>query len=159
MRQPRTRPPDGLAGLLAGSACYFPWCPTAAGRIGAKAVGRLARARLTGDAEASAFLDELTLPRCQSSRREGLQLTSSSSCDETCLCRRQVLQGKTRRTRSFDTGGAPGHDIMSAESCRSMIRDRKGPRQHCSLPQARAPARSGFVRIPGSGQEKTLIGT
>lgn len=147
-------PPDGLQGCLLG--LLFPWAPPQQGKQGASC-GRLA-SKVDRRRRGERFFGELTLSRCQSSRREGLQLTSSSSCDETCLCRRQVLRARPS-TRSFTTGDAPGHDIMRAESCRLMIRDRKGSRQHCSLPSSSRTTAFWVCPNTGLGPEKTLIGT
>lgn len=87
---PEPAPPAGCR--AAGLALLFLLdTPPPQGKQGAKLLGGW-RSKVDGRCRGERFFGELTLPRCQSSLREGLQLTSSSSCDETCLRRRQVLR-------------------------------------------------------------------
>lgn len=109
MRQPRTRLPAGCRAALLG--LLFPWAPPQQGKQGASC-GRLA-SKVDRRRRGERFFGELTLSRCQSSRREELQLTSSSSCDETCLCRRQVL-----RARPSTRVARPQATLLAMTSCK-----------------------------------------
>lgn len=71
---PEPAPPAGCR--AAGSALLFPWdTPPPQGKQGAKLLGGW-RSKVDGRCRGERFFGELTLPRCQSSPREGLQLTS-----------------------------------------------------------------------------------